>query len=358
MKWLRFLGFGLAGIAGLLVAAFVIQAWIDRDIPAAELEARFMTPSSRFLNVDGVRIHYRDEGSGPVLVLIHANFGNLMGWDPWVEALQDKYRVLRFDMTAHGLTGPDPSGDYSLERTIALTERFVDALGLERFTIGGTSLGGTVAIHYTAAHPDRVERLVLLSPGALEGRAMNRAGRTVPPAANVLQWITPRALPAYMLRSRFGDPANVSDALIDQWHDLWRREGQRRAMLARLRSYSSASIVSGTAGVRVPTLILWGEANPQAPVEQAGQLREMLVNAPHVRVITYPGIGHMAVEEAGPAIARDVRAFLDDALPEEVPPLLPGTEPAPAMVPPPQPAAAPTPAPPDMPRESAATTIS
>ncbi|MBL8223881.1 MAG: alpha/beta hydrolase [Chromatiales bacterium] len=328
MKWLRHLGLALAGIAGLGVAAFLGQAWRDRDIPAAELEARYASPASKFLNVDGVRIHYRDEGSGPVLVLIHANFSNLIGWDPWVDALKDSHRILRFDMTGHGLTGPDPSGDYSLERTVALTERFVDALGLERFSIGGTSLGGTVAIHYTAAHPDRVERLILLSPGALEGRAMNRAGQTVPAAANVLQWITPRALPAYMLRSRFGDPANVSDELIDQWHDMWRREGQRRAMLARLRSYSSVSIVTATAGVRVPTLILWGAANPQAPVEQAGELRAMLVNAPSVRVIIYPGVGHMAVEEAGSLIARDVRAFLDDPAPAVPPSALPASPPA------------------------------
>jgi pimeloyl-ACP methyl ester carboxylesterase len=315
MKWLRYLGLALASLAALTVVAFLVQAWRDRDIPAAELEARYSTPTSRFLNVDGVRIHYRDEGSGPPVVLIHANFSNLIGWDPWAEALKDRYRVLRFDMTGHGLTGPDPSGDYSLERTIALTERFVDALGLERFSIGGTSLGGTVAIYYTAAHPDRVDRLILLSPGALEGRAMDRAGVTVPAAANALEWITPRALPAYMLRSRFGDPARVSDALIDQWHDMWRREGQRRAMLTRLRSYSSASIVAATAGVRAPTLILWGEANPQAPVQQSAELRAMLVNAPSIRVITYPGVGHMAVEEAGSLIAKDVRAFLDDAAP-------------------------------------------
>jgi pimeloyl-ACP methyl ester carboxylesterase len=320
MKWLRYLGFAVAGLAGLAITAFLVQAWRDRDIPAAELEARYATPASKFLNVDGVRIHYRDEGSGPALVLIHANFSNLIGWDPWVEALKDSHRVLRFDMTGHGLTGPDPSGDYSLERTIALTERFVDALGLERFSIAGTSLGGTVAIHYAAAHPDRVERLILLSPGALEGRAMDRAGRTVPAAANVLEWITPRALPAFMLRSRFGDPAKVSDQLIDQWHDMWRREGQRRAMLTRLRSYSSASIVAATAGVRAPTLILWGAANPQAPVEQAEELRAMLVNAPSVRVITYPGVGHMAVEEAGALIAGDVRTFLDDPVPAAPPP--------------------------------------
>jgi pimeloyl-ACP methyl ester carboxylesterase len=114
-------------------------------------------------------------------------------------------------------------------------------------------------------------------------------------------------------------------------------------MLARLRSYSSASIVTATAGVRVPTLILWGAANPQAPVEQAGELRAMLVNAPSVRVITYPGVGHMAVEESGSLIARDVRAFLDDPAPAAPPSAPPA--PPPAAGPPP-PAEGPDAAPP------------
>jgi len=311
MKWLRYLAYGLGGLLAVSAVAFLAAAWVYRDIPAEVLEAKYTTPASKFLNVDGVRIHYRDEGSGPPLVLIHANFGSLLSWDGWVDSLKDQHRVLRFDMTGHGLTGPDPSGDYSLERTVKLTERFVDALGLTRFSIGGTSIGGTVAMYYAAAHPERVERLILLSPGALEGRSMQRAGRSVPPIADILEYITPRALAKYMLTSRFGDPGKVDDKLIDQWYEMWLREGQRAAILARLRTYSSADLGAVTAAVRVPTLILWGEKNPQAPVAQAEELRKMLVNAPAVKVITYPGVGHMAADEAGPVIARDVRTFLD-----------------------------------------------
>ena len=311
MKWLRYLAYGLGGLLAVCAVAFLAAAWVYRDIPAEVLEAKYTTPASKFLNVDGVRIHYRDEGSGPPLVLIHANFGSLLSWNGWVDSLKDQHRVLRFDMTGHGLTGPDPSGDYSLERTVQLTERFVDALGLTRFSIGGTSIGGTVAMYYAAAHPERVECLILLSPGALEGRSMQRAGRSVPRIANILEYITPRALARYMLTSRFGDPGKVDDQLIDQWYEMWLREGQRPAILARLRTYSSADLGTVTAAVRVPTLILWGEKNPQAPVEQAEELRKMLVNAPDVKVITYPGIGHMAADEAGPVIARDVGAYLD-----------------------------------------------
>lgn len=310
MKWLRYMAWGLGGLLAAGTAAFLVAAWVYRDIPAEVLEAKYTTPASRFLNVDGVRIHYRDEGSGPPLVLIHANFGSLLSWDSWVATLGDEHRILRFDMTGHGLTGPDPSGDYSLQRSVELTGRFVDALGLNRFAIGGTSLGGTVAMHYTAAHPERVERLILLSPGALEGRSMQREGRSVPRIANVLEYITPRSLARFMLTSRFGDPSRVDDELIDQWYEMWLREGQRGAILARLRTYSSADLARVTAGVRVPTLILWGEENPQAPVGQAKELQAMLVNAPEVQVITYPGVGHMAADEAGPVIARDVRTYL------------------------------------------------
>lgn len=311
MKFLRYLGYGIGGFVLVAGVAFLVAAWFYRDIPAAVLEAKYTTPASKFLNVDGVRIHYRDEGSGPPLVLIHANFGSLLSWDDTVEVLKDRHRVLRFDMTGHGLTGPDPSGDYSLDRTVALAGIFVDALGLTRFSIGGTSIGGTVAMHYAAAHPDRVERLILLSPGALEGRSMQRAGQGVPRAADILRYVTPRALVSFMLKSRFGDPSLVDDELIDRWYEMWLREGQRPAILARLRSYSSADLPRVTAAVTVPTLILWGEKNPQAPVEQAEELRSMLVNAPDVQLITYPGVGHMAADEAGTAIAQDIGAYLD-----------------------------------------------
>lgn len=311
MKFLRYLGYGIGGVVLVASVAFLVAAWVYRDVPAQILEAKYTTPASKFLNVDGVRIHYRDEGSGPALVLIHANFGSLLSWDDAVEVLKDKHRVLRFDMTGHGLTGPDPSGDYSLERTVALTGRFVDALGLARFSIGGTSIGGTVAMHYAAAHPERVERLILLSPGALEGRSMQRAGRGVPLAADILRYVTPRALAGFMLKSRFGDPSLVDDELIDQWYEMWLREGQRPAILARLRAYSSTDLPRVTAAVAVPTLILWGEKNPQAPVEQAEELRGMLVNAPDVEVITYAGVGHMAADEAGAAVANDIAAYID-----------------------------------------------
>lgn len=307
MRTLRWLGY----LAGLFAAALLIGTlaalWAYRDIPAAALEAKYAGPTSRFMNIDGVRIHYRDEGKGPGVLLLHANFGNLIGWDRWVEALQDAYRVVRLDFTSHGLTGPDPTGDYSLERTLELTERFVDAVGLDRFTIAGTSMGGTIAIYYAHQHPERIDNLILLNPGSLEGRDRGE----LPDAAYVLKYILPRALPEFMLKQGFGDDAKLTDELIDRWYDMWMREGQREAQLDRLRQYDSGDIEGKIRSLEPPTLLMWGEANVTADFEQSHEFRRLLENVASLEFISYPGVGHMAVQEAGQETARDVRAFLD-----------------------------------------------
>ncbi|MEJ2160877.1 MAG: alpha/beta hydrolase, partial [Chromatiales bacterium] len=223
-KFLRFAGWTVLTIVVAGVIATLAAVWMYRDMPAETLEAKYANEASRFMNVAGVRIHYRDEGprDAPTIVLVHANFASLLGWEPWVEALKDKYRVVRFDMTSHGLTGADPTGRYDLDRTMELAEKFIDAVGLERFTIGGTSLGGTVSLLYTIRHPERIDRLILLSPGSLEGREQKERRGDVPDAAYVLKYIMPRALPKFMLTSGFGSKSQPSEELIDQWFELWR----------------------------------------------------------------------------------------------------------------------------------------
>lgn len=309
MKFLKALGVLLL----MIIIGLAIALWAYRDIPREQLEAKYMNSESRFMNVAGARLHYRDEGprDAPAVLLIHANFASLLGWEPWVEALKDKYRVVRFDMTSHGLSGPDPTGDYTLERTMELTEKFIDAVGLKNFTIGGTSLGGTVAVLYTASHPERVDGLILLSPGSIEGKEQKASPRgDVPDEAYILKYIMPRALPKFMLTSGFSDDSRLSDELIDQWYELWRYPGQREAQLDRLRQYDSGDIYSVYRSINVPVLLLWGEDNQTAKFEQHEEILHLLESAPTINFISYPGVGHMAVQEAGAEIVPDVLSFL------------------------------------------------
>ncbi|MBL8644042.1 MAG: alpha/beta hydrolase [Rhodospirillaceae bacterium] len=319
-KALRILGWIVGGVAALLTAGFVIGAIYYRDIPAANLEQKYAAPESKFVMLDGVRMHYRDEGpatgdkaAAPTVILIHAHFDNLISWDPWVAALKDKYRVVRFDFTSHGLTGVDPSGDYTLKRTVDLVEMLVNELKLSSFSMAGTSMGGTIAIHYADRHPEQVEKMILLSPGALNTRVRGRdTPPPLPPGIDLLAYITPRALIKGLLSSGFGDKSKLNDALIDQWWEMMRREGQREAEIARQRQYVSGDVDAKIRALVQPTLIMWGEANPIVTVDQAKQLVDLMAAAKSVKLIVYPGVGHMAVHEAPEATARDARMFLDE----------------------------------------------
>jgi len=309
MKFLKV----LVAIVLIALAAGLIAVWVYRDIPSEQLEAKYMNSESRFMSVAGARLHYRDEGprDAPAVLLIHANFASLLGWEPWVEALKDKYRVVRFDMTSHGLSGPDPTGDYTLERTMELTEKFIDAVGLDTFAIGGTSLGGTVSVLYTAKYPERIDSLILLSPGSIEGKEQKAGPRgEVPDSAYLLKYIMPRALPKFMLTGGFSDDSKLSDELIDQWFELWRYPGQREAQLDRLKQYDSGDIYSVYRSINVPVLLLWGEDNQTAKFEQHEEILHLLESAPTINFISYPGVGHMAVQEAGAEIVPDVINFL------------------------------------------------
>jgi pimeloyl-ACP methyl ester carboxylesterase len=315
MKFLRIIGRVLLGLVGLLVIGMLVAAYIYRDIPAAVLEAKYANEASQFMEIAGVRVHYRDEGprDAPVVVLVHANFASLLGWEPWAEALKDKYRVVRFDMTSHGLTGPDPTGDYTLDRTMEITEAFIDQLGIDKLTIGGTSLGGTVSVFYTMRNPQRVNNLILLSPGSIEGKEQQARRGEVPDMAYILKYIMPRALPKLMLDQGYA-PNTAPDYLVDRWFELWKLEGQREAQLDRLSQYDSGDIAAVFGKVHVPVLLLWGEDNSTAKFEQYAEVIHLLAGAPSINFVSYPGVGHMAVQQAGAEIAVDVRAFLDGTL--------------------------------------------
>ena len=89
MRWLKLVAKLLGGLVAVGALALGIAAVVYRDHPAAEVEARWATPPSRFVVIDGVRLHYRDEGSGPPVVLLHANYASLFMWEPWAAALKE-----------------------------------------------------------------------------------------------------------------------------------------------------------------------------------------------------------------------------------------------------------------------------
>ncbi len=314
MKALEIIGKALGILAGLGIISIAAALWYYRDIPMETLEARYAAPESQFMTLDGVRVHYRDEGprDGPTVMLLHAHWGSLIMWDEWASVLKDKYRVIRFDMAGHGLTGIDPTGDYTLERGVALMEQFNEALGIDRFDIIGTSLGGTHAIHYTVKHPSQINRLVLLNPGALNAGVRGRdTPRGLPWWVRIMTYITPQQLFQFMLEGGYGSAKQVDEEIVQRWHDMQMGKGHRPAELARTSQYISGDIVSMIKSIQSPTLIMWGEDNPVVTVDQAYEFMDLLEGTPEKQLVVFPGLGHMAVLEDPEVTSIAIKDYLE-----------------------------------------------
>lgn len=297
----------VAGLAILSAFALMIRA----DIPADELKTRYTTPSSRFMDIAGADLHYRDEGQGIPIILLHGTAASLQTWDGWTAELSKQYRVLRPDMPGFGLTGPNASGSYSIDYYRDLLLHFMDSLGIERAHIGGSSLGGQIAFDFAATHPERVQKLLLVSPTGVTNANDKRITlpfriAQTPLLRHSLRYVTPRFIVEQSLREVYGDDSKLKPETIRLSHDLLLREGNRSALIDRLNTVDTDNLHK-LAQVQAPTLILWGEADAWVPVTDARQFQQGIRGA---QLKLHAGAGHIPMEEQPQATVQDVLSFL------------------------------------------------
>jgi pimeloyl-ACP methyl ester carboxylesterase len=287
----------------------------------ANLPARFRkyeNEASRYVVIDGMRIHYRDEGlrDGPTLVLLHGVMASLHTWDGWVEALKPHYRIVRIDLPGFGFSDGMPDGEYSPQDGAARIDKLADALDLGRFHMAGNSLGGLFSWYFAANHPHRVDRLVLVSPVAYQQKlpfiidAVSRAG-----IGGIVGKIrTPKFIVEQNVRMVYGDPSAPSAEIIDRYWDLLQYGKNRETMVKTfraLRAYNvDDSIGKRVPHVKAPTLIMWGTNDRWVPPALTERWQKDL---PGATLRMFPGLGHVAMEEEPEMTAREAHAFLSAA---------------------------------------------
>jgi len=299
-------------LAALLVIAFLVFRTPDTD--AGEMRSKYGAEPSQFVEIgDGVTIHLRDEGprDGVPIVLLHGSNADLHTWQPWVEGLKNSYRVIRFDQIGHGLTGGDPNDDYSRANFTSDIVEVADSLGLDRFILGGNSMGGKHALAFAATHPDRLGGLVLVDgsggPAIDDGKDDDDSGNIgfaiarTPGINRIAEQITPRSLIKRSLSQSVSVQSVVTEEAVDRYWELLRYPGNRRATMARFSASYEPLSEAEIAAVNVPTLIIWGEEDRLIPVEAGRWLEQTMPNA---QLAVYPEIGHLPHEEAvGPTLA-------------------------------------------------------
>lgn len=299
------LGF-IAGIAVVAIVALAVFLYTP-DKPRADLEAAY---PGDYLSVDGVRLRVRDTGprDAPAVILLHGFGASLDTWEPWAQALSARLRVIRFDLPGFGLTGADPTGDYSDARAMRVLLDLMDQLGLDRASIVGNSLGGRIAWHFAARHPDRVSRLVLIAPDgfASPGFAYGEAPG-IPLMMRALPYVAPRGMLKANLAAAYADSEALSEATVTRYRDMMLAPGVRPAILARMGQTILRDPGPILAGIQTPALLLWGERDGMIPITNAVDYLRLMPNATLVRL---PNTGHLPFEEDPTGSLPPVERFL------------------------------------------------
>jgi pimeloyl-ACP methyl ester carboxylesterase len=294
-------------------AIFIAMNWVPEK-SVAELRPRWGGPPSIYLDVDGMPVHVRDEGprdDASPIVLLHGFGSSLHAWDGWTAALRDKRRVVRLDLPGFGLTGPSPDNVYGIDRDMRATLAVLDKLGIARFVIGGNSLGGAVAWRTALAHPERVEKLILVDAGGYPQRASSIPIGMRILRFSVLSWLMQHTLPRSLVdegfRNVFGDPSRVTPEMIERSIELTAREGNRRAILDRGSQRKASTAYERIPELKLPTLIVWGGRDRLIPPDDAERFHREIAGS---ELAMFADLGHAPEEEDPARTVAAVKRFL------------------------------------------------
>jgi 4,5:9,10-diseco-3-hydroxy-5,9,17-trioxoandrosta-1(10),2-diene-4-oate hydrolase len=275
-----------------------------------------MGQSDHFVDVEGLRTRYWDEGAGEVLLLVHGITSSVHFWQENVEALSANHRVIVLDLPGCGLTDKPDEFDYSLKNLSRFLLGFMDAIKVERAHVAGNSLGGRLALGLAHIAPDRVGKLILADPAAIG-----------PETIINFRLASLRGLGELLTRpSRFGfnglmkaalfDVGRTPAGFVDQLVDYGKMPGNHRAFLKTLRHMVRLSgfhpkvikdVQSWLPDVSASTLVIWGREDKILPMKHAKILTETM---PDARAVIYDDCGHLPQLEWPQKFNADVLEFL------------------------------------------------
>jgi pimeloyl-ACP methyl ester carboxylesterase len=310
MRWKLVLG-----VAAVLTACAALsiefQLWNPRR---SAVEAAYVAPDSRFVVIDGLRLHYKDTGQGPAVLLWHGNFGSLDFYDGWVAQLSDRYRLIRVDINGSGLSGPDEKVDFTIERNLKIARLLLDQLGVDRYFVVGTSSAAPMAYRDAAERPERVLGLMLANAGGLPRKPGGEINKPNPNP--LLQWFRERYRPRSFWRDRAYDlhynDSVVTPAMIERFYLMNNMRGRSAEDAIGLRQFDIGDAPGYLARVTVPTLVLWAKGS-FLPSSEAERYRAYLTSAP-VRVTQVDKLGHMFASDDPALTAGLFDQFAQSAL--------------------------------------------
>lgn len=292
------------------VVLIILIVFYKAEIPVETLKEKYAGGNSKFMPLMGMNIHYRDEGNPAdslPLVLIHGTSSSLHTWDSLVNRLSSDKRIIRLDLPAFGLTGPNPGEDYSIGFYNRVVDSFLVRLNIYKYAIAGNSLGGSIAWHQALFTPEKVSQLILINSGGYpkkeEKGNIGFKLAAMPVVGTLLSKFTPKALIRKSIEDVYSNDERITDELIDRYFDLLLREGNRKATIDIFKNPSKPEPAL-IKNITTPTLIIWGEDDQLIDVSNAFRFKEDISNS---ELLVIPHSGHVPMEETPEPVYQAIR---------------------------------------------------
>jgi len=294
------------------------------ELPDWYVGSKYRYADSKWIVNDfGTKIHYRDVGEGPVIVLLHGEISSLHTWEKWIEALSQDFRVIALDLPGSGLTSaphcisdPEESCPENLtsDYLVHTIQYFIEDMEIPKFTLVGSSYSGYLAAQYAAhQHPEKIEKLILMSPMGFEQELPWILNYMTTPGMDIFNtYIQPTSVITTIVDNFYGDKSLLNRATLDRYIHLAQSEGAHESNVRQLlfvRSLMELGMLLDLDEIIAPTLVMWGGEDKWGKLDHAQRWVDALGNATKV---IYDFNGHALMEELPEETVTDVIAFIND----------------------------------------------
>ena len=300
-------------IVSIFLLGGLLLTSCNADIPVAQLKVKYQKANSAFIDIDGMPVHYIIEGKMDdtlPIVLIHGTSASLHTWDTLSSLLKANKKIIRFDLPAFGLTGPNRLNQYNFNFYNQFLDELLLKLNVTKCIVAGNSLGGSIAWNYAIASPDKVKQLILLDasgyPKKDEKGSLGFKLAGIPVLNQALKHISPISLIRKSLEDAFYNKSLVTEKMVQQYHDMLLREGNRGAVL-ELFQHPMKPDATKIKTITQPTLIIWGKEDQLISFNNAALFKQDIRDS---RVLVLDKVGHIPMEEAPNLVATAILEFI------------------------------------------------
>lgn len=310
------------GILSFLILAFAIGPFL---VPVPPLEGtvpehELADPDSKFIEVNGLSVHYKEQGAGQTaFILLHGFGASAFSWREVMGPFSELGRVIAYDRPAFGLTSRPMPGDwtgenpYSPESQAAIVVGLMDALGIEKAWLVGNSAGGTVAVYTALTHPERVAGLILVDAAIYTGGGSPAWARPFlgTPQMRHLGPLLARQIATSgddFIRTAFHNPSLVTPEILAGYRKPLQAHNWDRALWELTASSRPLGLAERLDELNLPVLVLTGDDDRIVPTEESIRLGGEI---PGATLVVIPNAGHVPHEEKPEEFMQAVRDFLN-----------------------------------------------